>query len=105
MKNLILVMVLKMWMAFVGATLTDDVEVYLVDEEAYEELYDEMDYQAFLDYEKYFDVDEESGFALEGIEYENGDVYYSLGFINDDFTFGAAFNDNYELVYYSISWN
>lgn len=107
MKNLILVMVLKMWMAFVGCTFVEDTEVYTIDDAAVEELdelYSDMDYQEIVSYEKYLDKEEEVEFDLYGIEYENGDVYYTIEFDNNDFDFGICYDENFNVLYYAVSW-
>lgn len=104
MKSLILTIVLRMFMAFVGTQLVEDTEVYLMDVEAYETKYDSMDYEDILNVDRYLDKEETIEFILEGYVYENGDEFYTMGIDNDDFEFVIVVDENYDVLYYTISW-
>ena len=103
MKNLILTIIVKMFMAFVAQTCVDDTTVILMNEDVYNS-YENMDYEEILSYEKYLDKAEEQELTLVGYEFDNGSEFYVLDYDCNDFEFGIAVDENYNLVAYGISW-
>lgn len=104
MSNLILTIVLKVFMSFVGIQLVEDTEVYLVDAEMYETKYEDMGYEEIISVDRYLDKEEEVEFLLEGYVYDNGDEFYAIGFDNNEFAFAICVDGNYDVLYYAISW-
>lgn len=101
MRNLILTIVLKMFMAFVSQTVLEDTEVVLMDESSYE-MYGEMDYDEILTKEWYLDKYEEQSVSLYGYEYENEQIFYVLYYDCNDFEFDIVISESGELVGYGM---
>lgn len=104
MMNFVLMLLVKAFMSFAGVTLTEDAEVYLVDYDAYETKYEEMDYNETINFERYFDKEEEVGIYINGVVYDNGDEFYLIDFDNNDFNFGIVVDGSYDVIAYTMSW-
>ena len=102
MIKFILVAILKMFMGFVGITLTDDVEVYTIPEAQVEVLQD-MEYEVILDKELYYGKDEEYYINFVGMEADNGSEYYTLVYESDEFDFELVSDEKGNVLYYTIT--
>ena len=103
MLKFMLIMLVKMFMSFVGLTLTEDVEVYNCDAEAFAAEHEdhEMDDPTF---EKVFELSDEEQFGLSGYECTCGEEYYMFAYDNEDYYFVMFSDHSGQILYYTIEY-
>ena len=103
MVKFILITIIRMFASFVNYSMQEDIEVCCISESEQEELESCDDYETIIEWEKYFDEEEDEYLSFQSIELGNGDEYYIVGIeFWDEFDFCLITDDNYRMIYYAV---
>lgn len=103
MLKFVMIMMVRMFMSFVGITLVEDTEVFNCDEELMSATHEdhEMDDPIF---EKIVELSDEEQFALSGYECSCGEEFYMFAYENEYYDFAMFADHNGQVLYYIMDY-